>query len=461
MSDNAVMPIVRVAVLGEEKLTEVALPTQLPMREIIPAVHRILVPDAAETTTPTRLALAPVNGAPFSADATLSTVGVADGDLLTLRPAPAGPAAPGIVEDIGDAAVIFSESRKRPWGAEHIARATRLGVVSVVLAAAFLTIAHNVHTGSTLSLAGLAAVAVAAAIGALVAHLRAPRLGAELAIVALIPIAGALALSLPGSHSGPRVLLAASGVAAWSLIYLIVARQWVAFFTASTVIGLGIGGAAGACALWHPSLLTLGSGLIVFAVLVTIRAAQLSAFSARLPLPTIPAPGDPTPSAPAVAVLKDLPRRVRLSDSHQNGYVAGGSILAILGSLAVVSTEPVSLWAWYLVAAVSAGAALRARIWDSVVCKAWLLAVPFSVVTALMVGFTIHGRYTAALVAFGILVALVAALAVVVFNPKLAQAETYTLPSRRLLGFLASGIDASLLPVIAFLSGLFTWILNR
>ncbi|WP_234803139.1 EsaB/YukD family protein, partial [Mycobacteroides abscessus] len=59
MSDNAVMPIVRVAVLGEEKLTEVALPTQLPMRDIIPAVHRIVAPDATEATTPQRLSLAP------------------------------------------------------------------------------------------------------------------------------------------------------------------------------------------------------------------------------------------------------------------------------------------------------------------------------------------------------------------------------------------------------------------
>ncbi len=246
MSDNAVMPIVRVAVLGEEKLTEVALPTQLPMRDIIPAVHRMVAPDATEATTPQRLSLAPVNGAPFSADATLDTVGVVDGDLLTLRPTPAGPAAPGIVEDIADAAVIFSESRKRPWGAEHIARVGRFGVLGLIAAATMLAIVHSIRTGSSLSLAGLAVVAVAAAIGALVAHVRSARLGAELAVTALVPIAGALALAVPGSGLAPRVLLGAAGVAAWSLIYLIVARQLIAFFTATTVLSLGIAGAAGA-----------------------------------------------------------------------------------------------------------------------------------------------------------------------------------------------------------------------
>ncbi|WP_078313188.1 MULTISPECIES: type VII secretion integral membrane protein EccD [unclassified Mycobacterium] len=461
MSDNAVMPIVRVAVLGEEKLTEVALPTQLPMRDIIPAVHRMVAPDATEAT-PQRLSLAPVNGAPFSADATLDTVGVVDGDLLTLRPTPVGPAAPGIVEDIADAAVIFSESRKRPWGAEHIARITRLGVLALIVAATVLAIVHSVRTGSALSLAGLAVVAVVASIGALVAHVRSPRLGAELAITALAPIAGALALAIPGDGLAPRALLGAAGVAAWSLIYLIVARQQTAFFTATTVLSLGIAGAAGAQILWHPSLLAVGSGLIVVALLVTVRAAQLSAFAARFPLPTIPAPGDPTPSAPAMSVLKDLPRRVQLSDSHQSGFIAGASLLAILGSLALVGgSAPASPWAWYLVVAVSAGAALRARVWDSAVCKAWLLAVPFVVTSTLLVIFTFAGRYTGALVALAVLAFLVAALTVVVFNPKIGEAESYSLPSRRLLGFLASGIDASLLPVIAYLTGLFTWILNR
>lgn len=462
MSDNAVMPIVRVAVLGEEKLTEVALPTQLPMRDIIPAVHRMVAPDATEATTPQRLSLAPVNGAPFSADATLDTVGVVDGDLLTLRPTPAGPAAPGIVEDIADAAVIFSESRKRPWGAEHIARVGRFGVLGLIAAATILAIVHSIRTGSSLSLAGLAVVAVAAAIGALVAHVRSARLGAELAVAALVPIAGALALAVPGSGLAPRVLLGAAGVAAWSLIYLIVARQLIAFFTATTVLSLGIAGAAGAHVLWHPSLLVVGCGLIIVALLVTVRAAQLSAFAARFPLPTIPAPGDATPSAPAMSVLKDLPRRVQLSDSHQSGFIAGASILAILESLAVVGgAAPASPWAWYLVAAVSAGAALRARVWDSAVCKAWLLAVPFLVSTALLVIFAVEDRYTGALVALGVLALLVAAVAVVVFNPKIGEAESYSLPSRRLLGFLASGIDASLLPVIAYLTGLFSWILNR
>jgi hypothetical protein len=39
--------------------------------------------------------------------------------------------------------------------------------------------------------------------------------------------------------------------------------------------------------------------------------------------------------------------------------------------------------------------------------------------------------------------------------------ETYSLPLRRLLGFVAAGLDASLIPVMAYLVGLFSWVLNR
>ena len=114
--ENMRMPIVRIAVFGSGRITEVALPAELPLREIIPAVQRLVSPNDDPTDTAQQLSLAPIGGAPFSRDATLNTVGVVDGDLLALQPVPAGPPAPRLVEDIADAAMIFSAARERPWG---------------------------------------------------------------------------------------------------------------------------------------------------------------------------------------------------------------------------------------------------------------------------------------------------------------------------------------------------------
>ena len=470
---SAVMPIVRVAILSDSRLTEIALPAELPLREILPAVERLVIPAARDgeadeagtgSVTPARLSLAPIGGAPFSLDASLDTVGVVDGDLLALQPVPAGPAAPGIVEDIADAAVIFSASRLKPWGIAHIQRCALAAGVGLIWAATGLAVAHRVATGAPAGLLAVGAVAVLAALAGLA--FRPPRAGAVISVAALVPIAAALALLVPGGFGAASVTLAAAGVTAWSMINLLLPHREkggaIVVFTATAVLGGGVLVAAGAATLWQPPLVSLGCLLIVAALLVTVEAAQLSALWARLPLPVIPAPGDPTPSAPSLRVLEDLPRRVRISDAHQTGFIAGAVLLSSLGSVAIaLHPETLAGWGWYVVAATSAAAALRARVWDSAACKAWLLAQPYLVIVALAVHYTATGRYLAALVAVIVLAALVLAWVVVALNPPIASPDSYSLPVRRLLGFVASGIDASLIPVIAYLVGLFSWVLNR
>jgi hypothetical protein len=85
VTSAAVMPIVRVAILADSRLTEMALPAELPLREILPAVQRLAAPaasngDADDTLSAldiraaSNLSLAPIGGAPFSLDASLDTV---------------------------------------------------------------------------------------------------------------------------------------------------------------------------------------------------------------------------------------------------------------------------------------------------------------------------------------------------------------------------------------------------
>ena len=116
---------------------------------------------------------------------------------------------------------------------------------------------------------------------------------------------------------------------------------------------------------------------------------------------------------------------------------------------------------WYLVAATAATAVLRARVWDSAACKAWLLAQPYLVAGG-AVGSTPRPDATSPpWRGAGAARALTAVWVVVALNPDIASPERYSLPVRRLLGFLAAGLDASLIPVMAYLVGLFTWVLNR
>lgn len=79
----------------------------------------------------------------------------------------------------------------------------------------------------------------------------------------------------------------------------------------------------------------------------------------------------------------------------------------------------------------------------------------------LLVIYTATARYIPALCAVLVLAVLVLAWVVVALNPPIAEPESYSLPLRRVVGFVASGIDASLIPVMAYLVGIFSWVLNR
>ncbi|OBH02460.1 type VII secretion integral membrane protein EccD [Mycobacterium sp. E2699] len=474
MTSGAVMPIVRVAILADSRLTEMALPAELPLREILPAVKRLAAPAAANGDTSdtldalaaAHLSLAPIGGAPFSLDASLDTVGVVDGDLLALQPVPVGPAAPGIVEDVADAAMIFSTSRLRPWSTAHIRRAALAAAIAVAFLATGLGVTYRVATGALSGLVAVAVIAALTGVVGLLATARSARTGMALTIAALVPLGAALVLAVPGRFGPAHLMLAAAGVTAWSLIALMVPgaerERVVAFFTTTATVGAGVLLAAGAELLWHPTLLSIGCGLIVAALLVTVEAAPLSALWARFPLPVIPAPGDPTPSAPSLRVLEDLPRRVRIGDAHQTGFIAAAVLLSVLGSVAV-ALRPESLGGvgWYVVGATAATSVLRARVWDSAACKAWLLAQPFVAGGVLVVLYTATGRYAGALGAAVVLATLSSVWVVVALNPGIASPESYSLPLRRLVGFVAAGLDASLIPVMAYLVGLFAWVLNR
>lgn len=463
MPDNTVMPIVRVAVLADSgRLTELALPAELPLRDIIPAVQRTVLPaDDDREGTLARLSLAPIGGAPFSLDATLDTVGVVDGDLLALQRIPAGPAAPRIIEDIADAAVIFSAARERAWGAAQIQRGACAAVIALLLLATALAATFRVSTGHAGGLFTLAGVAVASVLAALVARARFRGFSTALAVTALVPVAAAFALAVPGEFGAAQLLLAAAGVTAWSIIGIVVFERAIATFTAAAVTGFGVLLFAAPGSVWELTDIRIGCGLIVLALLVTVQAAQLAALWARLPVPVIPAPGDPTPSAQPLRVLEDLPRRVRVTNAHQTGFLAAGVLLSVAGSVILVGGPAVSPWAWVLVVAAAAGTALRARVWDSAACKTWLLSHSFLVTAVLLVILLVTGRYTAAWWALGVLTVLVAAWVLVALNPRIAAPETYSLPARRLLGFVAAAVDASVIPLAAYLLGLFEWVLNR
>lgn len=462
--------IVRVAILAGGRIVDMALPAEVPLREIMPSVGRLAATGDGDDTAlvaaaPRGSSLAPVGGSPFSLDASLNTVGVVDGDLLVVQPIPVGTAAPGIVEDIADAAVIFSSLRHRCWGSEQLQQLARAAMGIVIMAITGFCVAHHAVIGGVGSLYAVGGLAVVAVVAALLLASRSDRgasAGTELAVAALVPIAAVFTLAVPGPSGTAHVMLAAAGITAWSVICIILIQRALAVFTMISVVGVAMTLMGAIAQLWRLPMETLGCALIMVALVVTVQAPQLATLLARLPLPTIPAPGDPAPPAPAMAALVDLPRRIRVSEAHQTGFIAGAVVLSVVGSLAIIGRSGLpGVWSCYAVSATALAALLRARIWSSRTCKFILLVQPLLVAVAVLVLFVIDGRYVSGLWVLAILFALAGGFVIVAANPKLAAAENYSLPLRRLVGLFAAAVDASLIPVLVYLVGLFAWVLDR
>ncbi len=459
---------VRVKVVGDSAAADIALPTSLPIRELIPRIRKTLasgrdddeLPPQTDTVVELRpYSLAAPGATPFSLDATLETLAIDDGELLLLRQLPPGPTAPPVVEDIADAAAIHSASQFKPFTQAllpNVAQVVVLGLGALVCGLA-LTAWHDHQRGwaaialGVLTLVYIVATAVLGRRGNITA-------AARMGVATTVPLVLALAASLPGNGAAPRVFLAAAGLVAWSLLLLTLTNTWVSIYTTIITVAAAVAIAAAVRILAHLPYLTLGCGLILISLLLALNAPTASAVWARFPLPNVPAPDEITPSPLGLAEIEALPRKAATSNAFQSGVIAASVILAVIGSVLVAwIPDAPSLLAWWLVFATVAVTVLRMRIWDSAVPALWFLATPFLTAAAMSVAFTLTGHLVAAIYS----AATVAGLTVLLLLAATSKPRALTIPQRRYLDFFEGTLLVTILPAMLVLVGLVGLIRNR
>lgn len=124
----------RVTVLTSDRTIDLALPSALPIAEVLPQIMRFAAPDheaADGDSAPISWTLSRVGGVAVPLSSTLAEAGVVDGDLLELRPE-AEEVRPALVEDVRDAIEDSVDAAGGVW----TTRSTRSFVVlggSIVL----------------------------------------------------------------------------------------------------------------------------------------------------------------------------------------------------------------------------------------------------------------------------------------------------------------------------------------
>lgn len=459
---------VRVAVIGDGAAADLALPTTLAIRELIPRIRATLASgrdddelqrDEADEDGPRPYSLAPLGGTPFSLDATLDTLAIDDGEQLLLCKLPPGPAAPPVVEDIADASAIHSANQFKPFQHAMLrsaAQAVLLGVGALMCGLALYGWCRGYRVWAAEALGTVTVVFIAATV---VLYRRGvSAAAARIAVATTVPLALAPAAALPGPAAGPKVFLAAAVLVAWSLLVLAITSSWVAVHTAIIAISAAVAVAAAARTVWNLPYLSLGCGILAVSLLVASNAPTVSAMWARFPLPNVPAPGEPTPNPSSLAEIEDLPRKTATCNSYQSGLIAAAVILSVIGSVLVVwlPAGP-SLLAWWLVAVTTTVTLLRMRIWDSAIPALWFLAAPFLTGAALSLSFTASGHLIAGLYT----VAAVVAFTVLLVVAAIVKPRELSIPQRRWLDLFENALLITILPAMLWLVGLISLIRNR
>ena len=370
-------PFCRLTVLAPRQRVDVALPSDVPVAELVPMVLE-LVGEPGRAVAPRPWRLSGIVGGPLPAAATLGELGVLDGELLRLGPALPVPAAP-VFDDPVDAVAAGAAGGGRGHRFE-VAAALTLAVATAVLLGA----AGPGSVPAALLAGGAAVVAVAAA-GRLVQGEAGFARGVGLAGVVLAAAAGWAAVPGP---PGPVPLLAAAvgaGIAAAAAQLLLrvvapalVAAGVIAIVGAAAVIGVQLGGTPVAAA----------TGVAALAVVAAPLLPRAAIRLAGLPPPVVPADeaeltGDEPPLPPA-----ELAERADLARGYLAGLVGAAAVLSGAGAVVAAAAGG---WAGPTFAGVTAAVLLlRARSYADAAPARTALAVGLA--TAVGLAATVAGQ---------------------------------------------------------------------
>jgi ESX secretion system protein EccD len=389
MGQGVAADICRVTVVGPHTRVDLALPVNVPFAELFPGIAHFAGLDAAAIAeAPEGWALQRLGEPPFEPPATPGQAGVADGELLYLRPwITALP--PVVSDDIADEIAGVHDGPGR-WGARE-SRRVALGAGAAALAAGVLVILRAGPPWPVPAMsAGLLAVLLLAAGAAVSRAAGDAGAGAVLGYAALpyAFAAGVLAplRTLPLTHASALAMLA--GLALVMTAALIaattIAHGMAVFFGVAIAAAFGIAGAALAY-LW-PGLTAAGAaGLVAAPALALTPLIPAVAFRlARLPLPPVPASAEDLHDDAFIAGAGvDVRSRAGAADQFVTGAVSG---LGLLGAGAgIVLALSRSGLAPVMCAALACALLLRSRVFRGRAQRLWLVIPGYGILTWLAV----------------------------------------------------------------------------
>jgi type VII secretion integral membrane protein EccD len=357
----------RVTVVCGSRKVDLALPSVLPVADVVPQVLRFCAPNH-DRDQPAAWALARLGGGPLALGTTLGEAGIVDGDVLELRSNRGQGVRPAIVEDVRDA-LEDSVDAAGGWWAPSTSRAFALCAGAVVLGLlALLQLllpellggapgdGDDARTAAAL-LGAVVATAVAAASTAWGARTSGTRVTQACAVALVlwgITTGATLAAVTELDGSLALVLAAAGGVLA-GLGARLVATATTALASGVVVVGIVavVTGVVGATSLdgMHVSRVAPVLALLCTGVLPRLALAAGGLASADYRIRNAGRLG-----------AAELATRHQQSDGMLVGGLAGVCVVVAWGVVELAASD--AAWDPYLAGSVGLVAVLRSRVFS-------------------------------------------------------------------------------------------------
>lgn len=350
----------RVTVVNGARRVDLALPSALPLSEVLPQLLGYCAPESP-SDRPSGWAVARLGGGVLNLSSTLADSGVTDGDVLELRSS-YEIVQPAYVEDVRDILEDAMDESARQWRPGTTASFALIAGASALGLAVLLPPLWQPQSGgsSAGALAGAVAVAALLVLGAWWATRRGHRAAAYLAAAVAALWAG-VAGWLAASHPQWPVAAAAGSALAAALLVSALARV----ATPAATVQLA--------ALSPLAAAGLGAGITELAGADPLAAVRVAAVGAVLLVGVLPrvsltvgglASADYRVRHHGLVTGEELAHRIGQSNALLYGGLLGAALVGVAGGALLAGTG--SVWDQMLGLAVGLALTLRSRVFSRV-----------------------------------------------------------------------------------------------
>lgn len=461
----------RLTILADHTQVDLAVPFGVPVALIIPGIvdmiesHSIAndFANPAEPHEPTEWVLARIGQSPLSATLSLGEHGVRDGDLLVLQSAATSAPAP-LFDDIMHNVAAIEADRYRRWTPLSARLMGSTVAVLAITAGAVALLRARAESDSLLgAFAALIVATLLLTAGTVVSRIYLDRAAAVVLCGCALPLAfTAGALMVPGRLGAAGLLLGVVTCGAAAALALRVSGVGLSLFTGVAAAALLVSVAAAVGTLTEQPAYAIGAVLAAAALAGLALAPRISMLLAKLPLPPVPAPGsavdieeetlEPDAVLPSYVSLEARAARAR---QYLTGLVFAMTALTAAGALlaAKIFTDGGIYWPGTILATVCAGVLmLRGRTYASAEQAVPLIGGGAAIVLMLLIGAAVTnpGQSVGVFALTVVVVGLALALGVIAPN------QTFSPVLRRSVELLDYAAIAAVVPLVCWVSGLFT-----